>query len=131
MFYKGPFRKHYCGWRLFKFCLWNLSDTLQQLAESEWLQGLPESGYSIHIFLITPLYVFDDLIWDISFFFIISICQNLSVSIWRFATYGYPPNMNGKIWASTRKPPTPIMLSEWSLMLLMLMILLVYNTFEY
>ncbi len=68
------------GVEAFQF-LQNPDSPLQELAESGCpLRQLAESGSPyiyVHIFLITPLYVFYGLIWAISVFLIISISQNL------------------------------------------------------
>ncbi len=64
--YKGPFRKHYWGWRLFYFHRRNL--------------GIPPPTYTENPTLTPTAYTFNNtpIIWAIYFVLIINILQNLS-----------------------------------------------------
>ncbi len=62
------------------------------------LRGLPDSGYPppkymYNNFLLTPLYVYYDLIWAFSVFGIICICQNMGAPPpWKIGKFWIPPS---------------------------------------
>ncbi len=65
--------------------------------------------------LIPHFCVFYGLIWASSVFLIINICQNL-VPLRRLGKSGHRLCWMGKSGLPPQKPPSPVMLSEWSLM---------------
>ncbi len=105
---KGAFRKILReGWILFNFCLGNLGVPPMRIGRI-WVPPplmigriwVPPPYIYVQYALITPLYVFNRLIWSISFFRIISIWQNLGArsSLGRLANLPPSPPMNGATW---------------------------------